>query len=258
MFITPVVSTGGLTAGTAIDFYPHGIDNGTQELVFPPITGQTTGITGSVTFTDIPLQPGYGMDKDDNLIIATKDDIPDIVSTTIKGNTTDEDIGTFSVSGGKLSFSLKTSGLIGSTISDWVNSGTSEAYKWFGNTSGNAVTISPSDAKVIYADTLKYGVVNAPKINRELVVQEEAFAKASGITYIWVDKDCTLSRGATSMFFTTGDYQDETVDFSAFNLPLKAGWNLVQINRYQYSEDGRVITLKIADSNVPWSVGFDD
>jgi hypothetical protein len=263
----------GLSDGAPITLYPHGIDNGAQELAFPALSGPATGLSG-LSGSNIPLQPGYGLvdtdgnGEEDTLVISTKDDIDDTNGNiTADGGTI---IGTFTVANGELDFTVKNytelNKLGPALISDWIKSTSPSSYRdEFGYTgSGNEVAISDPDATMLRMTSMYYDDEEDDEhIDRSVEIREETFAKASDISYIWVDRDCTLSRGAKTMSFPDGkenggDYHGETVEFSAFELPLKAGWNLVQMNRYQYGNEGknRIITVKIADRDVPWTVGF--
>jgi hypothetical protein len=248
--ITPVLNVVGLglTADQDIFFYPLGIDNGEKKLVFPHLTEQTTGLTG-VSLTNVPLQPGYD--------VATKAAIGNKGTTSL--HVGGDALGTFSVSGGNLTLTLN-SGLTGSAINSWIATD-GELEKWFGDTAGdNAVNVSDNTVKVLRMGPLQYGGDEAAKIGRGVEVQEETVAKHANISYIWVDKDCTLSRGAKTI--NINEYNNGSFDIALIDLPLKAGWNLVQVDTYQYSNDGGTtltgnITVKIADKDIPWSVGFD-
>jgi hypothetical protein len=80
------------------------------------------------------------------------------------------------------------------------------------------------------------------------------YQRMSGIFYLYVGKDVTLTRAAKQ-----ATKEDVTVTYRAINLPLKAGWNLIQLDqdtRETTATTGTtttgIVELKIADKNVPW------
>ena len=77
--------------------------------------------------------------------------------------------------------------------------------------------------------------------------------KAGGIIYVYVDKDCTITRAAKSWTETDGGGQPINMSFAAVNLPLEKGWNLVQRDNSGEITDTYTISLKIANTDVPWT-----
>jgi hypothetical protein len=64
------------------------------------------------------------------------------------------------------------------------------------------------------------------------------------IYYVYVSGNVTLSRDKVPF---NGD------TYEAFNFGLETGWNLVQRDSSS-TEEGKVYTYKIADTDVPWIV----
>ena len=88
-------------------------------------------------------------------------------------------------------------------------------------------------------------------------------ARSSMILYIYVDGNAILERGKVKgLPDELGEIvgQGYTITFNAFRLELKKGWNLVQFDGAQTSGSNTetIITAKIADKDVPWSVSYGD
>jgi ribosomal protein S4E len=73
------------------------------------------------------------------------------------------------------------------------------------------------------------------------------------IQYVYVDRDCTVTRGATSWTKTDDERGTYTVKYNAIDLQLKEGWNLVQQNQNSTKTED-TITMKIADKDIPWYI----
>jgi hypothetical protein len=79
---------------------------------------------------------------------------------------------------------------------------------------------------------------------------EKTYYKSSQIVYVYVDADVTITRAVKQ-------FEDEecVINWSAIHLPLKKGWNLVQVDNNDTLTGGTgTATTKIADKNVPWVV----
>jgi hypothetical protein len=155
------------------------------------------------------------------------------------------------VTGGKLSLTLGTpqDDWLGSVsdINDDIND------RFFGPTSENPLAISPEDSTAKYctvsgfsrqSGTTYYG------ISRDAGAGGATYYDSSSITYVYVNTDVTLTREAMS--FTDGG--GANVSWAAINLPLKAGWNLVQNDSHE-TETSVTCTVKIATKDVPWAGG---
>jgi hypothetical protein len=151
----------------------------------------------------------------------------------------------FQVTKGKLSFKLGTPDSLDSSM-------IGDVYElMFGPPAAGEVEISGS-AKIkafrafhYYNDSISY------YIERYHSETDNNYAKESFIYYIYVDKDCTLSRPARN-------WQDEerNYNYEAVDLRLKAGWNLVQLDvGGTLPLSNLTATAKIADKDVPWRLG---
>jgi hypothetical protein len=153
------------------------------------------------------------------------------------------------VASGKLSFTLGTPG--NEKLGPVSNLNGDDDSDFFGKTdSGYELTIPEPTAK--YAVFQGFGKnigQNSYKIQRIAEDTDGAtYMDYSIIVYVYVDKDVTLSRDAKSW-----TDNGETVSYTAINLPLIHGWNLVQTDLHQ-TETSATVTVKIADKNVPWTV----
>jgi hypothetical protein len=212
----------------------------------PPYTGDTTvsgwsapaiaePVTGraSITYTGIALT-GDG------------------ASITVP-RVTNADAGTeLSITGGKLTLTLTTPAapLAISTLP--IKKDANDAYNgWgiFGNTNGdNALTFDPANGGVTAASIGSFSVDNSGyggyKIARGAYDTDEAgYENGTEICYIYVSGDVTITRAAKTI---GRNY------YHAINLPLKAGWNLVQVDQKRPKSGGSVFSVKIAGKDIPW------
>lgn len=81
----------------------------------------------------------------------------------------------------------------------------------------------------------------------------ETYFFGSMIQYVYVDKDCTVTRDAASWTETDDERGAYTVKYKAIDLQLKEGWNLVQQNQNSTKTED-TITMKIADKDIPWYI----
>ncbi|GAB6392249.1 MAG: hypothetical protein MdMp014T_1622 [Treponematales bacterium] len=91
----------------------------------------------------------------------------------------------------------------------------------------------------------------------QTLVNNEGAGDYSAIAYLYVDEDVTVSRDAKTWKGTVAGYIDYTYDYGAVSLPLKHGWNLVQLDvhvEWQGRKAAGTYTLKTADKDVPWTV----
>jgi hypothetical protein len=70
------------------------------------------------------------------------------------------------------------------------------------------------------------------------------------IIHVYVSSDVTFTRGAKTI---KTEYSNGPINYSAVNLPLKTGWNLVQTD-YNGTETSGTHTVKIATKNIPWTL----
>jgi hypothetical protein len=158
---------------------------------------------------------------------------------------------TFSITGGKLSFTLSASPSGAQAFAS--NSGLQ--WKLFGNGDSD-YTVNPTNALFATVSGFYWNDGNVGyEISRAAYKTDYAtYQIISEIIYVYADKDVTLSRAAKNW---TQEYGGQTSNYQwgAVNLALKTGWNLVQIdsdatgNENNFTEK---VTVKIADKNVPW------
>ncbi|MDR3335303.1 MAG: hypothetical protein LBT13_10545 [Treponema sp.] len=171
-----------------------------------------------------------------------------IPSQTING-------GTWSVTAGKLNLTLNTPST--QAVSTWLSN---DGRHFVGSVDGeNVVTISDNTAQITSIKGLRYRAnsIDYYVERAKYETDEETYIMASGIAYVYVSKDVTLNRGQKQGGL--GDSATVTVTYSAFTLPLKTGWNLVQIDEeLQIYEDMKptsgTMAVKIANRNVPWTI----
>jgi hypothetical protein len=173
----------------------------------------------------------------------------------VLAETTDDKGVKFSIEDGKFLFRLPENPATQKTLTNW---GKDLLEILFYDKAANGYTTTPNDAiDATFAsvtgihwndDSASYSVF------REAVkTDEETYEYSSKIVYVYVNKDVTLSRTATTLTNT---------QIGAVNLALKTGWNLVQTDRHITASGGTVssitITVKIADKDVPWTLDVDE
>jgi hypothetical protein len=193
----------------------------------PAITEETTGRNG-ITGSNIALEAGREVTQ------------TFVNSLTYPGETNQNGV-TWSVTNGKLSFSFGTPNQTDPLdaemvdLEDWTN-----------------VQVSPPDAKAYLVDDFYFRIEgtngnsgNGYYIERYKNETDDAtYYRRSKIIYLYVSKDVTLSAQSG---------QDEHSTYTAFNLSLKAGWNLLQEDRYA-TPNSQTLSISIATKNVPWMV----
>jgi hypothetical protein len=172
-----------------------------------------------------------------------------LTGATASDGTYSSDKGNFSatVSSGKLSFTLGAPTSLNS-IGDLNGD---EDSDFFGSTKdGNALTISDSSAK-FFSLAGFYAAVDGKKyyISRTAKADDGTTYFYSGIRYIYVDNDVTLTRDAKSGI----SVKNGTLSHAAVNITFKAGWNLLQDDWYGTEIVGTQ-AVKIAANNIPWLV----
>jgi hypothetical protein len=146
------------------------------------------------------------------------------------------------VSNGKLSFSLGTPP---SSILEIIGELLSAFGGWFyGNSSESVTASNPYALAMVWNGSGYYNGQEYFDVSRA-VYGESTFIT---IIYVYVNADTTLSRRKISSSDST---------HAAFSLPLKAGWNLIQIEASLTQSGDREEVYsesKIADKNVPWTI----
>jgi hypothetical protein len=222
---------------------PAGGDGGDETPGF-----QATGLP-EVRGTNIPLVQGrrgliYGETFDLNALNVT-------------GSPRAQDgIMSYSVANGKFSFSLGTPA---PAVSESVTQSIVMGLGVFPNsTSGDpawAVTETPPGRHMKCVGSFTVNSSERTYISRSTTQYDQSgdFVN-SGIMYVYVDGDVTLSRGEK-----TDAPSGITYTITAFNLPLRAGWNLVQRDQQVRSSPGlsSTTTVKIADRDIPWTFNED-
>jgi hypothetical protein len=208
-----VIATG--MAGCSSDDDDDGLGN------LPAINEQTTG-RESITGTDIPLEAGRHTTQ------------AAVNSLNLAGET-NYNGAAWSVKDGKLTFSLGTP-----TYTSTFDAEDDYLEDW------TDVQVSPADAQAymferFYSmdDDYYYDVGR-----RKVETDEQTYYRSSEIIYLYVSKDVTVS-GKSG--------KDDAFTYTALNLSLKAGWNLLQENSSQTKTSGTQ-SVSIATKNVPWAV----
>jgi hypothetical protein len=198
----------------------------------PPINEQTTGVP-KVEVKDVKLA-GAGASK-----------------VTIVPQTIGEGYGTWSVTNGVLALTLDTpiADVDLQTSTDWL-SNEEDGGRFFGSTDTDGDDAVKTDDKDGNVNIASQSFFPSPAYYIERLKAENddaAYVKSSNIVYIYVSKDITLSRGKVMI-------PDYCATYSAFNLPLKQGWNLMQSDLNVPTGKDGTVTIKIADKDVPWTV----
>jgi hypothetical protein len=111
----------------------------------------------------------------------------------------------------------------------------------------NAPTLDPANGgSVTVASVGDFSCGNGHNIMRSTDdIFEAGYMNNREIYYIYVSGDITIAREAK----TIGNRS-----YNAVNLPLKTGWNLVQVDRKRPQSGGgnHIFTVKIADKDIPW------
>jgi hypothetical protein len=194
-------------------------DGGGLSLNLPAITEPVSG-QPTITYTNVPL---------------TGESIPNIALQT-------KNYGTWSVTDGKLSLTLTT------PSNPVILSKEVQALRdIFGDTTGaNKLDLSVEDAKFVVVFNLeKTEGQDSYKISRGAGAGDATSFIECAIRYLYVDKDVTITRDAKTA-------ADDFITYAAINLPLKAGWNLVQTDENGTQSESSN-TIKLADKDVPWS-----
>jgi hypothetical protein len=137
-----------------------------------------------------------------------------------------------------------------------------QAQRWpFGRTDGEyKLTFVPADGgrvgvrAVGSLDRDEWGLDYRFNRRSEVSDDDETYRNASEIAHIYVTGDVTITRPAKTITVEDDDWRSG--DYKAINLPLKAGWNLVQLDRNAtFGADNTVVwTIKIADrDDIPWT-----
>lgn len=174
----------------------------------------------------------------------------DIPNETLTGS---GDGYSFSVAGGKLNLTLNTpSNPVVGKDTGYINKnllGGSPPDAEF------AETVVPDDAKFsIPSFSGTVGGQNYYYLRRfKGETDKETYSISSEILYVYVDKDCTITRDEKSWPETDDDGKTWPLKCNAVNLSLKKGWNLVQIDDNS-TRELLTRTMKIASQNVPWYI----
>ncbi|MDR1095525.1 MAG: hypothetical protein LBL31_03990 [Spirochaetaceae bacterium] len=153
--------------------------------------------------------------------------------------------------------------MTGTLFGEYVGAPDGYTYQGAGVTIVNSEgeTIAEKDATVTFSmvERFRWSIRNSSYgLNREAYVSNSNNSHHSKIVYIYASEDVTLSRDEKVL---TNEYDNpKDTNWDAVNLELKAGWNLVQIDTrqtwnasdYTYT---KTVTVKIADKNVPWTLG---
>jgi hypothetical protein len=201
---------------------------------------KSTGQPG-ITITNAPLQ-GEG---------AAAINFP---SENVNGNV-------FSVSGGKLNLTLTTPPVYGEGEQKFDDV---KRYLFGSEDSANWGTFDPDTVKFCIPSF--YSVQGSGSEEKRYYIErsmwetdEKTYNVGVQIVYVYVDNDCTVTRNAKT-WEESFDGTRWTLTYSAINLPLKKGWNLVQINGQMTRESADsdvgtgTYTVKIADKDVPWVI----
>jgi hypothetical protein len=168
---------------------------------------------------------------------------------TIPQQTLSGDAGSFSVASGKLTLDLKAPSP--SSLKSNTDGSVQNSLFW-----GHADGVSFSSDAKFYLPALSYdnGSVRYEILRLKSATDEKTYMLACEILYVYVDKDCTITAAAKSWTETFDDTDTPIlVKFSAINLELKEGWNLMQRDQYMDATTQNV-TQKIADKDVPWYI----
>jgi hypothetical protein len=217
-------------------------DDGGKDNGPPAITEPTTG-RATVSYSNVPIS---GAD------------------TTLTVNAPDgaRGITAFSITGGKLTLELGTPDTPQPV--DYLLSHDGYGDLFGGNSGDYEVTVSPSDTgvNVVAIDSFHVQVSNIDYyLDRSWEDTDGAtYQNSSEIIYVYVSGNVTLSRDVktSTSTFEGGTY---TMRYSAFSLPLKTGWNLVQYDKnFTVSANNATVqlTLKIADKDIPWVLDVDE
>jgi hypothetical protein len=218
-------TSGGETGG--------GEDNSDIGINFPALTGEVTGLS-SITITDVGLNP-Y---RAGGAVPAT---VPQQSDNGV----------TWSVNNQKLSIKFETptktlpisEGVKNNPVPSLlfeeqcgemtISDANVNAYIWGGDVYRN-------DDEHVYCPIERSKITTGGTTG-------SAYQIISLIFYLYVEKDVTLTRAAKT--FTA---QGLPGTYRAINLPLKAGWNLIQLDQDAYENSGFKVELKIADKDVSW------
>jgi hypothetical protein len=129
--------------------------------------------------------------------------------------------------------------MVGSSLGGWTN-----------------VQVSPPDAQAYPVDGFEFYTeeTNDNRYNRidynvaryKVETDEKTYYRVSQIIYLYVSKDVTLSAQSG---------QNEGFIYTAFDLSLKAGWNLLQMDvGGDLTQPSGTLSIHIATKNVPWTV----
>jgi hypothetical protein len=178
-------------------------------------------------------------------------------SITIPQQTLSDSAGTFSVTGGKLSFTLNTPSPLQSVTV--VNT---DSNSLPGIAAGKTVTISDPSAQIYRLPDFSYDTGSGKSYSIYRIAQktdEATYSVSSLIAYIYIDRDCTITRSAVDWTETSNGYTFVS-SVAAIDLPFKTGWNLIQMDCFMtlsgttYTETW---TVKLADKDVPWVIEED-
>jgi hypothetical protein len=200
-------------------------------------TGQS-----SITGTNITLT-GEGAAG----IIVTGGSIVDYISNVTTN-------GSFSVTNGKLSFDLGTPS--SPSVVTSLNKSNSDSVDFFYRTDSDyKLTFSDSSATAVIIPGFVCSFAGSQYTIWRFAEAGDGvtYLQQAAIGYIYVSADCTISRQAKTWTEPGNDGSSWTVDYKAFELPLKTGWNLIQIDM-DVSGGGETTVLKIADKDVPWTI----
>jgi hypothetical protein len=203
------------------------------ELDLPPIAEETRGQT-IVTGTNIALEAGHD-GYTGGLTQAF------VNSLDLAGETNQNGV-TWSVTDGKLTFSLETPSQTDTLDAEKI----AEMGGW------TNIQVNPADAQAYLVGEFKfYKEVNDGRrvyynIERGTFQTDanETYYSDSEIIYLYVSRDVAIS----------GQSGQDNIVYTAFNLSLKAGWNLLQKDGYLTPNDDGTVNMSIATKNVPWTV----
>jgi hypothetical protein len=162
---------------------------------------------------------------------------------------------TFFIAGGKFSFTL-------STPSNPQTLGSNGYLRrtLFGDEGVPDYTATPDDATFAIVSEFSWdGNENTwcRIIRGKVDTDNKTYLNSSEIVYVYASEDVTLSH-AKNDWTKSGEGMTRNYHWGAVNLPLKTGWNLVQIDSNATADESTSTytmtgTVKIATDDVPWA-----
>ena len=193
---------------------------------FPAITEPVTG-RATITYTNVPVEGADGITRSE---VTTGDGI------------------TFSMSGGKMNMSFPQNPSRGG--------GSSSLIEHLGLLLNMTITPPLTEIEnIVYLPDIFSEYRGSFRLARRW--SEGALPndyKWSQISYIYVSTNVTFNRAAaTTETQQSHDGLSILSTYSALNLALKTGWNLVRVDyTFNSSTNTDTYTVKIADKDIPW------